>query len=109
MLKDVSLIDFKFFGSVGKCEEIGIASEVERDRPISVCGNWFRGVFSSKFKLDFSDILGTLVIGRSGVESREDIVEVDSFSLDKIEPLGIREGRTSWCVNDTRSDLFWVC
>jgi hypothetical protein len=87
LLKNVPLVHFKFFCSVSECEEVGIAGEIECDCPVSVCGNWFRGVFSSEFKLDFSDTFGALIIGCGRVESQKDIVKVNSFPLDKVEPL----------------------
>ena len=104
----MSLIYFKLFSSVGECEEVGITGEIKHDCPVSVHGNWFWGVFSFKFKFNFSDTFSVLIIGWSRVESREDIVEVNSFFLDEVEPFWIREGWTSGCVNDTRSDLFRI-
>ena len=100
LLEYVLLIQFEFFSSVGESEQIGIASKVKCDRPIPMCSNWFGHIFHSKFKFDFSDGFSALVVSGSGTEAREDIVEINDFPLNEVEPFGVRESRASQSVNN---------
>ena len=79
LLQNVSLVEFKFFCSVSKCKEVCVVGKVKSDGPVSVSGGWFWWILSSKFKLNFSDIFGMLIISWGGVETRENAVEVNDF------------------------------
>ena len=100
LLQYVALIHFRFFSSVGKCEQIGVMGKIECDRPISIGSDWLGCVLCSEFELDFPNQLSVLIIGGSGVEARDDIVEVNGLPLNEVKPLGIRESRASRCIND---------
>ena len=67
-------------------EKVGVVREIECDRPVPVCSDRFRNILRSELKLDFTNGLGTLVIGGGGVEAGEYIVEVDRFTLDEVKP-----------------------
>jgi hypothetical protein len=89
-------------------EEIRITGEVERDGPISVGRDRFGHVFCTKLKFDLSDGFRSLIVSRSGIESRKDVVKVDGLSLYEIKPLGVREGGASRCIDNAGFDLLGI-
>ena len=108
LLKDVALIQFEFLSSVGEGEQVGIANEVECDSPVPMCSDRFRCIFRTEFEFDLSNGFCALIIGGSGIESGEDVVKVDDFSLNEVKPFGVRESWTSRSVDDARFNLFGI-
>ena len=41
LLQNIALVNLELFGSMHKCEEIGIAGEIECDGPVPMCSNRF--------------------------------------------------------------------
>jgi hypothetical protein len=94
---------------MSKDKEVSISGKIECNGPVSMGDNGFGCIFDSKFEFDkVSKGFCPLVVSGSGVETREDVVEVNGFTLNKIEPLRVWESRASGGVNDARFDLFSV-
>ena len=50
----------------------------------SWCGGRFGDVFCSTFELDLADGFGMLIIRGGGVETGEDVIKVNRFTLDEM-------------------------
>ena len=109
LLQYVALIGFEFFGSMSEDEEVSIPGKVECNGPVSMTDDRFGRIFNSKFKFDkVSEGFCPLVVSGSGVETGEDVIEVDGFTLDEVKPLRVWESGASGGVNNARFDLLWV-
>ena len=108
LLQDVALINLELFGSMSKCEKIGVTGEIECDGPISMRRDRFRSILRSEFEFDLTDGFSTLVVGGRGVEAREDVVEVNGFPLNKVEPFAVGKRWASRCIDDTQFNLLEV-
>ena len=108
LLQNIALVNLKFFGSMCKREEVGVAGEIKHDGPVPMGRDRFRNVLCPEFKLDFTDRFGALIVGGGRVEPGEYVVKVNGFTLDKIEPFGVGKGWASRGIDDARLDLLGV-